>query len=77
MLIYCRNLSNCDNIYMWLMESLQDEAYVDGGMHYSKRMVELYHSRTESETCERVLTSFKEKESNDMLHFGIWARYRY
>ena len=45
------------------MEVLQESAYEEGVMTYEKRMVEMYHSRTEAETSDRILTEFKKNTS--------------
>lgn len=62
--VYCRNLRVCETLYMWIMEELGERAYVRGEETTSARMVEMYHSRTDSESMDRILTNFKKPDSN-------------
>lgn len=44
---------------MWLMEELEEHAYHNGTETYNNRFVEMFHSRTDDQTAERILTTFK------------------
>ncbi|CAC5401408.1 unnamed protein product [Mytilus coruscus] len=58
-IIYCTNIYNCNSVYMWLMEELGKCAYHHEEEKLQNRFIEMFHSRTDTKTAERVLTNFK------------------
>ena len=47
------------NVPLLHEDGVMKYAFEDGVMKYEKRIVEMYHTRTEVETSDRILTEFK------------------
>jgi len=44
---------------MWLMEELGERAYHNCNENYNSRFIEMFHSRTDEDTAERILSTYK------------------
>ncbi|XP_014672566.1 PREDICTED: ATP-dependent DNA helicase RecQ-like, partial [Priapulus caudatus] len=72
-LVYCRNVRAVYQMYMWVMEELGDQAYA--GRHHSVdcRLVEMFHSKADQESMERIMTNFPKEDSHIRLLFATIA----
>ena len=57
-------MRNCENIFFWFMDNLGVKAYQNGIENYKNRMVEMFHSRTDPKTVDRILSTIKLPESH-------------
>jgi superfamily II DNA helicase RecQ len=72
-LVYSRSVRAVFSMYMWVMEELGDAGYVSGEKKVGERLVEMYHSKSDSGSVERIMTDFPKKDSHIRLLFSTIA----
>ena len=60
-------------MYIWAMEKLGEVAFANKQHIVSNRIVEMFHSRSDSETSKRILEEFPKPESKIKLLFSTIA----